>query len=83
MNNLHQDKKGNNYFSVFIFADASQHNDHGQLCYLAGMISGNVESGSTFHKLSCNSHKSQRPVISVTSAETMAAAEAIEEEKSW
>ena len=67
--------------SVLLFADASQHNDHGQLCYLAGLLFGNFESGSTFHTLSWNSHKSQRPFNFVTSAETLAAGKPLTKEK--
>ena len=74
-------EKRNYDISVLIFADASQHNDHGQLCYLAGLLFGKLKSGSTFHALSWCSHKSQRPVKSVTSAEALAAEEAIDEGK--
>ena len=74
-------KKGNFELSVLIFADSSQQTDHGQLSYLADLLFGNFESRSVFHTLSWSFHKSQRPVKSVTSAETLAAGEAIDEGK--
>ena len=74
-------KKGEYTLSILVFADASKQNDHGQISYLSGLLFGNLESGSVFHVLSWSSHKSQRPVKSVTSAETFAAAEAIDEGK--
>lgn len=45
------------------------------------MLSGNLESSSIFHTLSCNSHKSPRPVKSLTSAETLASGESIDDGK--
>ena len=68
--------------SVLVFADASQQNGHVKLFYLAGLLSGNLTSGSTFNTLSCISHKSQCLVKSVTAKETLAAGEAIDEVKS-
>ena len=73
--------KGDYKLSILIFADASKQDDHGQLLYLAGLLFGIFESDSVFHTLSWSSHKSQRPVQSVTSAETLAAGEAIDEGK--
>ena len=64
-----------------VFADASHQNGHGQILYLAGLLSGDLSSGSTFHALSWKSRKSQRPVKSIISAEKLAAREAIDEGK--
>ena len=74
-------KNGDFKLYFLIFADAIQRSDHGQLSYLAGLHFGNLESGSVFHTLSWSSHKSQRPVKYVTSAETLAAVEAVDERK--
>ena len=74
-------RKGAYELCILIFADASKRNDRGQLSYLAGPIFGKLKADSVFHILSWNYHKSQRPVISVTSAETLAAGEAIDEGK--
>ena len=63
-----------------VFADASHQNGHGQLFYLAGILLEDFSSGSTFQILSWTSHKSQQ-VKSVTSAETLAAGEDIDEGK--
>ena len=51
-----------------MFADASQQNRHSQLCYLAGLLFGDLISGSTFHTLSWIFKKSKRPVKFETSA---------------
>ena len=53
-------------------------NGQGQLRYLASLLFGDLISGYTFLTLSWISHKSQRPAKSVTSAETLAAGEAID-----
>ena len=66
---------------VTVLADASRQNGRSQLCYLAGLIFGDLSSGSTFHTLSWTSYKSKRPVKSVTYAETLAPGEAIDEGK--
>ena len=55
-------EKGDFKLSVLVFADASQKSDYGQLSYLAGLLFGNLESGSVLHTLSWSSHKSQCPV---------------------
>ena len=73
--------KGDYKLSILIFADTSKQDDHGQLSYLAVLLFGNFESDSVFYTLSWSSHKSQRPVKSVTSDETLAAGEAIDEGK--
>ena len=67
--------------SLLVFADASKLPEHGQLCYLAGLLFGRLEKGSTFHALSWASHKSKRPVKSIASAEILAVGEAIDEGK--
>ena len=74
-------ENGQYNLSVLAFADASQQNGHGQLCYIAGLLFGDLTSGSTFHTLSCISHMSQRPVKSATSAETLTVVKAIDEGK--
>ena len=74
-------KKGDDKLSILVFADASKQDDHGQLSYLAGILFGNFESDFVFHTLSWISHKQQRPAMSVTSAETLAAGEAIDKGK--
>ena len=74
-------KKCSCKLSILIFADASQQNDHGKLSYLGWLLFGNLESGSVFRTLSWSSHKSQRPMKSVSPAENLAAGEAIDEWK--
>ena len=74
-------KKGDFKLFALINADANQQSDRKQLSYLAGLLFGNLESGSVFRVLSWSSHKSQSPIKSVTSAETLAAGEAIDEGK--
>ena len=59
-------KKGECKLSILVFADSSKQNDHGQLSYLPRLLFGNFECASISHKLSRSSHKSQRPVKSVT-----------------
>ena len=56
-----------------VFADDSLQNGHVQLCHLAGLLFGDLSSGSAFHTLSWTSHKSQRTFKPVTSEETLAA----------
>ena len=68
--------------SILVFADASKPREHGQIGVLAGLLVGELESGSIFHSLSWISHKSKRPVKSVPAAEILAAGEAIDEAKS-
>ncbi len=67
--------------SVLFFADASRKDDHGQFCFLSGLLFGDLKLDSIFHVLSWSSIKSRRPVKSVASAETLAAGEAIDEGK--
>ena len=74
-------KKGNFNLSVLIFADSNQQSHHRQLSYSAGLLFGNLESGSIFHAFSWSSHKSKHTVKSVSFAETLAAVEVIEEGK--
>ena len=71
-------EKRNCDLSVLVFADDSSHNDYKQLFYLSGLLSSNLESGSTFHTLSSGSHESQSPVEFVTSAERLSALESID-----
>ena len=74
-------KNGQHDLSELVFVDASQQSNHGQLCYLAGLLFGDLCSRSTFPALFWTSQKSQRPAKSVASAETLAAGEAVDEGK--
>ncbi len=67
--------------SILIFADTSRKDDYGQLCFLSGLLFGDLKLDSIFHVLSWSPRKSRRPVKSVASAETLAAREAIDEGK--
>lgn len=67
--------------SILVFADASKLPEHGQLCYIAGLLIGDLSKGSVYHTLSWTSHKSKRPVKSIASAEILAVGEAIDEGK--
>lgn len=68
--------------SVLVFSDAGRTSDHGQLCFIAGLLVGELTEGSIFHSVSWSSRKSKRPVKSVGAAEILAAGEAIDEGKS-
>ena len=70
--------KGGYKLSILLFADASKQDDHGQLPNLAGILFRNFESDSVNHTHSRSSRKSQCPVKSITSAENLAADEAID-----
>lgn len=67
--------------TIVMFADASRKNDVGQLCYIGGILFGELATGSVYHTLSWTSHKPKRPVKSIGSAEIYAAGEAIDEGK--
>ena len=67
---------------VLLFADASRTNENGQLGVLAGLLVGELKNNAIYHAVSWRSHKSKRPVKSVSAAEILAAAEGIDEEKS-
>lgn len=60
------------------FADASHSGDSSHLCYLIGVIFGNVTEGNLFHLIACALHKSRQPVKSIPTAEILAASEAID-----
>jgi len=47
--------------SLLVFSDAAKNNSHGQLCFIAGLLFGEMKSGSIFHVISWSSHKSKRP----------------------
>lgn len=66
--------------SVVVFADAGRVTIHGQLSYLAGLMLGPLEKGSTFYTISWTSHKSKHPTRSTAAAEILAVGEGIEEE---
>lgn len=67
--------------NILVVSDASRSVDHGQLCFVAGLLFGPMEQNSVFHTLSWISHKSKRPVKSIGAAEILAAFEAIDEGK--
>ena len=67
--------------TLVIFSDAARANDYGQLSFIAGVLLGPLKIGSIFYIISWQSHKSRRPVKSSAAAETLAAAEAIDEGK--
>lgn len=64
-----------------VFSDAGRTCDHGQLCFVAGFLVGDLTEGSIFHAISWSSRKSKRPVKSVGAAEILAAGEAFDEGK--
>lgn len=67
--------------SVLVFSDAGRTTDHCQLCFIAGLLIGDMTNGSIIHTVSWSSRKSKRPVKSVGAAEILAAGEAIDEGK--
>lgn len=71
----------NEKVSVLVFSDAGRTCDYGQLCFIAGLLFGDISEGSIFHVVSWSSRKSTRPVRSVGAAEILAAGEAIDEGK--
>lgn len=73
--------KGPHTVTIAVFADAGRLTDHGQLCFVSGLLFGPLALNSTFHTLSWMSHKSRRPVRSIAAAEVLAASEAIDEGK--
>ena len=72
-------KPKSSVLNLVAFADASHSPDTSQLCYLIGIVYGEVKQGSVFHLLTWTSHKSRRPVKSTPAAEIMAASEALDE----
>lgn len=75
------DTHGPQTLSLLVFCDASRSKTHGQICYIAGLLIGDLSKGSIFHTISWTSHKSRRPVKSIGTAETLAAGEGIDEGK--
>lgn len=67
--------------SLLVFSDAAKFQSHGLLSFIAGILFGDLKSGSIFHVLSWTSHKSKRPAKSVGAAQTFAAGESIDEGK--
>lgn len=51
-----------NLLSILVFSDVGRHCDCAQLCYIAGLLIGEIESSSLFHVLSWIFHKYERPV---------------------
>ena len=70
--------KDNHSLYFLSFADTSRKDDHGQLCFLLGLVFGDLNSGSVFHTISWSSRKSGRHVKSVASAERLATVEALD-----
>lgn len=60
--------------AIVAFADANHSVDGCQLCYLIGILYGEVTEGSVFLLLSWASHKIRRPVESMPAAKILAAA---------
>ena len=69
----------NNDLTIVAFSDASHSPKASQLCYIIGLVIGEVKKGSPFHVLSWSSHRSRRPAKSTPAAEILAASEAVEE----
>ena len=67
--------------SILIFADANRGKETVQLGFVAGLMIGDLESGSILCTISWISQKSKRPVRSVGVAQTSAACIAIDEGK--
>lgn len=67
--------------SILVFSDAGQKEDHSQLSVLAGLLLGGPEDRSVSHTLLWISHKSKRPIKSVSATKILAASEAINEEE--
>lgn len=65
--------------NLVAFADASHSRNGSQLCYIIGVLYGDVKQGNVFHLLTRASHKSRRPMKSTPAAEIMAASESIHE----
>lgn len=61
-----------------MFSDAGRSATNGQLCYVTGLLLGDLRHVSIFHTLICSFHKSKRPVRSIGAAEILAAGEAID-----
>lgn len=49
------------------------------MCYIIGLVFGDINQGSIFHLLSWTSHKPRRPDQSTAAAEILALSEAIDE----
>lgn len=64
--------------NIVSFADASHSQDASQLCFIIGIIYGEIKDGSMFHLISWASHKSRRPVRSTPAAEILAASDAVD-----
>ncbi len=47
--------KGDYKLAVLVFADARRRDDHGQLCFLSGLLFSDLDSDSVFHAVSCSS----------------------------
>ena len=74
-------EKGKYEMSVVVLSDANRSDANGQLGYIAGIVIGDLKPGSPLHSLSWDSRKSKHPVRLIVSAETIAAAIAIDEGK--
>lgn len=67
--------------SLLVFSAAGRQPDHSKLCYIAGLLFGDVKSGSHFNLPSLSSHMCRRPLRSIGAAEILAGGEAIDEGK--
>lgn len=60
------------------FNKASHTKEWDQICFLVGLIIGEVKKGAAFHILSWSSHGSRRPAKSTAGTEMKAASEAFD-----
>lgn len=65
--------------SVTVFADKGRSATYGHLCYVAGLLLGELHIGTIYHFLAWSFQKSKHPVRSIFSAKILAAGEAIDE----
>lgn len=65
--------------SLLIFSNAAKRQSHGQICFIAGLLFGDFQTGLIYHVLPWTSHKSDGPTKSVGAAETFAAGESTDE----
>lgn len=60
------------------FADANHSDASSPLCYIIGIVIGNVENDAAFHVFCWYSHRSRRPAKLPPAAEILAASEAVD-----
>lgn len=66
-------------FTVVTFADATHFTYFSQLCYIIGLLIGEVKNGSPFHIFQWSSDGPRRSAQSLPAAEILAANEDVEE----